>query len=203
MKFALGKKLGMTRIFDPEGKARAVTLIWVLPCFISAVRTPQKHGYSALQIGCIKKKERDLDKKIHPRKDDFCFYHEFRLSEEEVKDYKLGDQVAFSFVLGDRIKVRGISKGKGFQGVVKRWGFAGAPASHGHRHDHRAPGSIGSAFPEKVFKGLKMAGRMGGKGVTIKGLTIQGIDAKQSLIAVGGAVPGARGEILDIISEEG
>jgi len=201
MPFIIGKKLEMTKMFDQKGKATPVTLIEALPCLVSAIRTGKKHGYWAVQIKFSKKDGGEVkSKETHPRKDDFRFYREFRVEDKKAADsYKIGDNIEPSvFKAGDLVKVRGISKGKGFQGVVKRWGFAGSPASHGHRHDTRAPGSIGSAFPQKVFRGLKMAGRMGAKRTTVKGLKVIVVDPKKNLIALRGAVPGIPGGTLEI-----
>ncbi len=128
---------------------------------------------------------------------------EWRVADSGVIDqFKVGDKLdVASFEKGDKVSVKGISKGKGFQGVVKRHGFGGAPASHGHRHDLRAPGSIGSAFPERVMKGKKMAGRMGGKSVTAKNLTVALIDKERNLLAVRGAVPGSRGTLVIVAKQ--
>lgn len=196
MKFILGRKLGMTQIHDPKGNLVAVTLVEVNPCLITAVRTLGDHGYSAVQIALLKPPRR----KSHPHvKDAFYFQREFRVAEEELPKFKVGSQVDLSlFQEGEIVKVRGVSKGKGFQGVVKRWGFKGAPATHGHKHDLRAPGSIGSSFPEKVFKGMRMAGRMGGERVTVKGLQILKIKQKEGVIALKGAIPGPPGRFLEI-----
>lgn len=201
MQFILGKKIGMTRIYDPKGRATPVTLVEVRPCLVTAMRTLKKDGYFAIQVA-IPGKEHPKVSQGHPRKkDDFCFRREFKVSEEEGKKYKVGDAIDVTiFSAGDTVDVRGTSKGKGFQGVVKRWGFKGGPASHGHRHDQRAPGSIGSAFPEKVFKGMKMAGRMGGGRVTAGGLKVLGVEKKLGVLALKGALPGPNGGYLAIKS---
>jgi len=125
---------------------------------------------------------------------------EFRT--EEVGEIKTGDKItADVFKEGDKVKVSGVSKGKGFQGVVKRHGFAGGPKSHGQKHSLRAPGSIGATFPERVPKGRRMAGRMGGERVTIKNLEIVKVDAEENILAIKGAVPGVRGSLVEIVSE--
>jgi len=203
MAFIIGKKLGMTKVFGQAGKSIPVTLIGVLPCLISAIRTDEKDGYWAVQVNFSKGNSKEVakSKKSHPRKDDFRFYREFRLERKAISEHKVGLEIKSSvFKKGDTVDIRGISKGKGFQGVVKRWGFHGSPASHGHRHDNRAPGSIGSSFPQKVFRGLKMAGRMGAQKVTVKGLEVIEVDSDKSLIAVKGAVPGIPGGLLEIRS---
>lgn len=201
MKFILGKKLGMTQIFKKSGKAMPVTLIEAGPCFVAEIREPQKHGYAAVQIG-FGQKSRQEKRKKDAAPNQFRYLVEFRLKEEEIGQYKKGDQIdVANFKEGEQVKVSGVSKGKGFQGVVKRWGFAGSPATHGHKHDERAPGSIGSSFPEKVFKGMRMAGRMGGKRATVKQLTIVKIDSARNILAVQGAVPGIPGGLLEIRTE--
>ncbi len=196
MKFILGRKLGMTQMHDPKGNLVAVTLVEANPCLITAIRTSEKHGYSAVQIGLL----RPPRPKSHPPvQDAFYFQREFRVNTEELSEFKVGSSVDLSwFQEGETVKVRGVSKGKGFQGVVKRWGFKGAPATHGHKHDLRAPGSIGSTFPEKVLKGMKMGGRMGGDQVTAQGLQILKIKPQEGIIALKGAIPGPPGRFLEI-----
>lgn len=196
MKFILGKKLGMTQMFDQKGKIMPVTLIEAGPCFVSSVRSPRKHGYSSVQIGYMQDKNTQKLKKKSPS---YKYMKEFKTPEEKGTQFKTGDKIEVSiFQKGEKVKVSSRSKGKGFQGVVKRWGFAGAPASHGHRHDARSHGAIGSAFPEKVLRGSKMAGRMGGERKTEKGLEVVKVDLDKNLIAVKGAVPGAKGGLVEI-----
>ena len=147
-KFILGKKLGMTTIYDKEAGALNVTLIECEPNKVSFLRNTEKDGYEAIQLEIQK-----TTKKV--------FKKEFRIKESTAVN--VGDMVTIEgFEMGDKVKVSGISKAKGFQGVVKRHGFKGSPATHGHKHDHRAPGSIGAQQPQHVIKGKKMAGRMGG-----------------------------------------
>lgn len=187
MKFILGKKLTMTQIFDEEGKVIPITLIEAGPCIVTQIKTIEKDGYAAVQIGFDKRK-----KTGKPR-----FLREFKNGND--KEFKVGDKIEVSiFKEGDKVKVSGISKGKGFAGVVKRHGFKGGPASHGQKDRLRAPGSIGSSFPERVRKGMKMAGRMGAKRVTVKNLKIAKIDPENNILAVKGAVPGRRGTLLEI-----
>jgi large subunit ribosomal protein L3 len=192
MKLILGKKIGMTTIYDQEGKAQNVTLVESGKNIITQVRTSEKDGYSAVQIGLKSpKKNRDFDK-----------IEEFRIDEDQITDIKVKDEIKLeNFQVGDVIKLVGITKGKGYQGVVKRWGFAGSPASHGHRHDLRAPGSIGSAFPQRVFKGKKMSGRMGGDQKTVKNLKIVLVDIERKMLAIKGAVPGNVGSFVKIWSD--
>jgi len=192
MKFILGQKLEMTQMFDEKGNVVPVTLIEAGPCVVTQIKTKEKDKYEATQIGFIPKLKRV--KKTEKGK-------EFRsLREFEGGDYKLGDKIDVSvFQEGDIVKVSGISKGKGFQGAVKRWGFKGkASATHGTKHEHRTLGSVGTSFPERVIKGRKMPGRMGAERVSVKNLKIVKIDKENNLIAVKGAVPGRRGTLLEI-----
>jgi len=170
----------MSQVFKDD-KVIPVTLIEAGHCKVVQVKTKKKEGYEAVQVGFGKASR------------------EFRV--EKLK-FKVGDEINISsFKVGDRVIVSGLSKGKGFQGVVKRWGFKGSPASHGTKHTLRAPGSIGSAFPQKVFKGQKMPGRMGGARITVSGLEVVKIDAENNLLAVKGAVPGRKGTLLEIKSK--
>jgi len=186
-KFILGKKLGMTTIYGEDEKALNITLIECEPNFVSLIRTEEKDKYSAVLL------------KINKAKKNKVYCREFRLLEEE-KEFKKGDKITVDiFQKGDKVKVSGISKAKGFQGVMKRHGFHGSPHSHGHRHDHRAPGSIGSAYPQHVIKGKKMAGRMGGTKSTVRNLKVVYIDKSKNLLGVKGAVPGVSGRMVKIV----
>jgi len=203
----LGKKLGMTQIFSEDGLAIPVTIVEAGPCKVVQVKTLENDGYSAVQLGFEKKPERLVNKPMmgHFRKhkvEPFRFLREFRDFPEEYCE--VGKEVTVEvFEEGDIVKVTGISKGKGFQGVVKRHGFGGGPRTHGQSDRLRAPGSIGaSAFPSRVIKGLRMAGRMGGEQVTVKGLTIVKIDKENNLLFIKGAVPGARNSLLIIRRQE-
>ncbi|MAF20741.1 MAG: 50S ribosomal protein L3 [Parcubacteria group bacterium] len=202
MKFILGKKLGMTQIFNNQGQVIPVTLVKAGPCPVVQIKTQAKDGYDSVQIGFEKLKEKSVKKpqkghfKKADLKDNFRYLREFKDSH-----LKMGDRVDVSiFNPGEIVRVSGISKGKGFQGVVKRHGFKGSPASHGTKHTLRAPGSIGSAFPQRVFKGKKMAGRMGSDKISVKGLEIIEIDQKDNLLAIKGALPGRKGTLLEIIT---
>lgn len=200
----LGRKVGMTRIFAENGESIPVTVIEAGPCYVSQIKTPERDGYSAVQIGFREKKESRTNKpllghfaraKLKP------MYHlkEFRNFQLE-REIKVGDQVGVdSFREGDLVHVSGKSKGKGFQGVVKRHRFGGGPKTHGQSDRLRAPGSIGqSSYPSRVVKGLKMAGRMGHKRVTVKNLEVVKVMPEQNLILVRGAVPGAVNGIVEI-----
>lgn len=196
MKFILGKKIGMSQIFNKEGAVIPVTIIEAGPCFITQIKNKEKDGYEAIQIGFEKLKDKKVGKS--QKKKPYKYLREFI---GDVSKHKLGDEININiFEEGDKIKISNISKGKGFQGVVKRHGFSGGPATHGHRHVLRTPGSIGSAFPQKVFKGKKMPGRAGGERVTVKNLKIALVDAKNNLLAVSGATSGPNGSLLEIRS---
>ncbi len=192
-KFILGQKLGMSQVFDDKGNVVPVTLIEAGPCKVLQVKEKEKDGYSALQIG-FKKIEKKKKIKKPMKKKPFRFSREFKSGE-----YKVGDKIDVSvFQEGDSVKVSGISKGKGFQGAVKRWGFSGRGASHGVKHEHRTLGSVGTSFPERVIKGRKMPGRMGSERVTVKNLKVVKIDKENNLLVIKGAVPGPRGTLLEI-----
>lgn len=176
----------MSQTFSPTGEAIAVTLIQALPNTVNLHRTEDKDGYVATQLG--------LPKNQH-KMDQIAARREFKIAVDTDTETLGVDQ----FSAGDIVTVAGTSKGKGFQGVVKRHGFKGGPASHGHRHVLRAPGSIGGAYPQHVFKGIRMAGRMGGERVTVKNLEVVSVDSKQHVIAIKGAVPGRRQAIVEIM----
>ncbi|MDO8600717.1 MAG: 50S ribosomal protein L3 [bacterium] len=206
MKYILGTKLGMTQIFDGEGSVIPVTLIQATPSIVLQVKTKEKDGYEAVQVGFGERKQKNIKKPQQGHFKDlgnFRFVREFRVV--PGADYKLparGDKIdVLVFAEGDKIKVGGISKAKGFQGVVKRHGFHGAPATHGTKHAHRQPGSIGGRGGRaggRVTKGMRMAGRMGGERVTMRGLKIAKVDVENNIIAIRGAVPGRRGTLLEI-----
>lgn len=195
-KFILGKKMGMSQIFDNDGNIVPATVIEAGPCFVTQIKTLDKDGCEAIQIGFEKLK----DKKIKKAQKDRPYKHirEF-LNVVSQFSKKVGDEITVDiFSEGEVVKISGISKGRGFQGVVKRHGFKGGPASHGHRHVLRRPGSIGMSFPERVTKGRKMPGHMGVERVTVSNLKIVKIDKENNLLAVKGAVPGANNGLLEI-----
>ena len=207
MKFILGQKLGMSQIFDERGNQIPVTLIEAGPCEVTQIKTKEprsiakgelrgkKDGYDAIQIGFIKLKEKKI-KKTQKGKP-FRYLREFK---GDISKYKVADIIDASiFQEGDKVKISGISKGKGFAGAVKRWGFKGRlSATHGTKHELRTLGSIGSSYPERVVKGKKMPGRMGGERVTVRNLKIAKVDKEKNLLAVKGAVPGRKGTLLEI-----
>ena len=199
MKFILGKKLGMSQIFDKEGNVIPVTAIEAGPCFVTQIKTEKKDGYGSIQIGMESLKDKKIKKAQKDRP--FKWLREFKIEAGKNTELKNGDKIDVSvFSEGDKIIVSGISKGRGFQGVVKRHHFKGGPASHGHRHVLRRPGSIGASFPERVPKGRKMPGHMGMERVTVKNLKVAAVDAKNNILAIKGAVPGPRGRLLEIKS---
>lgn len=193
----------MSQIFDKEGRVVPVTIVEAGPVVVTQLKTFDRDGYVSVQIGyddTAKKINKPLSGHLKEL-GKFRYLKEFRI--EGAQELQMGAKIDVStFQEGDEVKVTGFSKGKGFQGVMKRHGFKGAPASHGTKHAHRAPGSIGAGFPEHVFKGLRMAGRMGYEQVTQLGLKIVKIDPKKNLLAIKGAVPGARGTLLQIQSED-
>lgn len=192
----------MTHIFNDNNNVTPVTLVEAGPCFVVQIKNKEKDGYAATQIGFgeINDKKSKKPQQGHFRKHGLEKNYQY-LREFLDDKLKSGDKIdVSSFNNGEIIDVSGISKGKGFQGVVKRHGFKGAAsASHGTKHTLRAPGSIGSAFPERVFKGKRMAGRMGSDRITVKGLEIIDINKEDNLLAIKGAIPGRKGTLLEII----
>lgn len=199
MKFILGKKIEMSQRFKEDGTVIPVTLVAAGPCKVTQVKTKEKDGYNAVQIGFGFKKKINKPLAGHLEElENFSYLKEVKV--EKPEDYKRGQEIALSiFAPGDKVKVIGSSKGKGFAGVVKRHGFHGHPPTHGHKDAERMPGSIGSGGIQRVFKGLRMAGRMGGERITIKNLEIVEIDKENNVLALKGAIPGARGSLVMIV----
>ena len=201
VKGVLGTKLGMTQVWDENNKVIPVTVVQAGPCVVTQVRTPENDGYSAVQIafGAI-----DPRKVTKPQAGHFAKAgvtprrHLVEIRTEDATEYTLGQEIGVeTFVIGQRIDAVGTTKGKGFAGVMKRHGFHGLRATHGVHRKHRSPGSIGGcATPGRVFKGMKMAGRMGGERQTTQNLIIQGVDAERGLLLVKGAVPGPKGGLV-------
>jgi large subunit ribosomal protein L3 len=200
VKGILGAKLGMTQVWD-NNKVVPVTVVQAGPCVVTQVRTPDNDGYSAVQLayGAIDPRKVNKPETGHyaksgasPRR------HIVELRTTDASEYTLGQEVtADSFAAGDRIDVTGKTKGKGYAGVMKRHGFHGLKASHGVQRKHRSPGSIGAcATPGRVFKGVRMAGRMGSQRYTVQNLIVQAIDTEQNLILVRGAIPGPAGALV-------
>ncbi|MCK5455677.1 MAG: 50S ribosomal protein L3 [Melioribacteraceae bacterium] len=199
----LGKKLGMTNIYSEDGRAFPVTVLEVGPCNVVSIKSKDKDGYEALQLGFGERKEKHLSKpqienykklKLTPS----AFLREFR--NFDISEYKIGDVIQSEiFEEGDIVKVTGNSKGKGFQGVMKRHNFSGGQRTHGQGDRERAGGSIGqSSYPSRVFKGMKMPGRMGNDRVTTSGLKVVKVITEKNLVLVKGAVPGAINSIVEI-----
>jgi len=197
----IGKKIGMTRIFDEDGAAQSVTVVEAGPCPVLQIKSDETDGYSAVQLGFSAKKDRraSLAEKGHAAKAGLdaapSLVREFPM--DEGAELELGQAITVEvFEVGDSVKVTGTSKGKGFQGVVKRWGFRGRPASHGHPMS-RNPGSMGPGTdPSRVIKGKKLPGRMGGRRVTLGNQKIVRVDAERNLLFIKGGVPGSRNSYL-------
>lgn len=197
----LGKKLGMTQVWDENNKLVPVTVVEITPNVVTQLRTPEIDGYSAVQIAYGQIDPRKVNKPltghfdkagVTPRR------HLTELRTSDAADYSLGQELTVDiFEPGKKVDVVGTSKGKGFAGVMKRHNFKGVSSSHGSHRNHRKPGSIGaSSTPSRVFKGMRMAGRMGGDRVTVLNLTVHSVDLDKGLLLVKGAVPGARGRIV-------
>ena len=203
----LGKKLGMTQVFREDGEVVPVTVIEAGPCKVTAVREPERDGYAAVQLafGAVKEGKLTRAEEGHLKKagsQPARHLVEFRdedLGKGEDEPAKIGDDVTVaSFEAGQMVKVSGVSIGKGFQGGIKRHNFSRGPVSHGS-HNVRAPGSIGaSAFPARVFKGMRMPGQMGNKRVTQRGLEIADVDAERNLLLVRGSVPGSKNALVEV-----
>jgi large subunit ribosomal protein L3 len=202
LKGLIGKKIGMTQIFDDNGAAVPVTLIEAGPCYVTQVRTVESDHYSAVQLGFSETKPKRLTggQLGHLKRNDLAplrFLREFRTKETDINE---GDQVTVDvFAVGEHVDITGTSKGKGFAGVVKRYHFAGGPKTHGQSDRQRAPGSIGSTSgTARVFPGKRMPGRMGNSRVTAQNLKVVLVDAERNLLGVRGSVPGPKGGYLVI-----
>src|SRR5690606_37922946 len=201
IKGVLGKKLGMTQVFDENNRVVPVTVVEAGPCVVTRVRTPERDGYSAIQLGYGQVDPRKVNKplgdylrkhNITPRR----YFAEIRT--HDAAEYQIGQEIRVDiFQPGQYVDVTGRSKGKGFAGVMKRHGFGGLAASHGTQRKHRSPGSIGAcATPGRVFKGLRMAGRMGNVRTTVQSLKVHAVDAEKGLLLIKGALPGANGSLV-------
>lgn len=201
LKGVLGTKLGMTQVWDADNRVVPVTVVQAGPCVVTQVRTPDTHGYSAIQVafGAIDPRKVTKPQAGHfekagvtPRR------HVAELRTDDASEYTVGQEInADVFEAGQVVDVTGTSLGKGFAGVMKRHGFSGHRASHGAHRTHRTPGSIGAcSTPGRVFKGLRMAGRMGGDQVTTQNLTVHAVDAEKGLILIKGSVPGPQGGLV-------
>jgi len=202
----LGKKVGMTRVYDEVGQAVPVTVIEAGPCKVLQVKTETNDGYSAIQVGFGNKKASRINKAIagHLKKsgsEGYSFIREFRVSDDTA--YEVGQEISLDDVMkaGDKVEVQGISKGRGFQGVIKRHGFGGGGSGHGSMF-HRAPGSIGcSAYPSRVMKGKKMPGRMGNDTVLRKNVIVVDVRSEENVVLLKGPLPGAKNGLLKIFTK--
>lgn len=198
----IGRKLGMTQIFRDSGEAEAVTAVEAGPCSVIQIKTVAKEGYNAVQLGFGEAKRIKSPQRGHLRGlGQFKYLREFRV--DDIGDIQVNLDVSM-FQDGDLVDVTGISKGKGFAGVVKRYGFAGGPKTHGQSDRHRHPGSIGATTsPGRVFKGTRMAGHMGNRRVTVRKLEVLKTDPERNLLLIKGAVPGAKNGLLLITKSAG
>ncbi len=205
MRFILGTKERMTQVFDAQGNAHPATILRVSPAIVTQVKSGEKDGYEAVQVAGGEQKSHRVNK---AEKGHFggAYKHvaEFRpraARKESIAGLEKGASLnATVFSVGDVVAVSAVSKGKGFQGVVKRYNFKGGPASHGMKNTLRTPGSIGATGPQRVFKGMRMAGRMGGERVTVKNLTVLQVNEKENILLVSGAVPGRKGVLVEVRS---
>lgn len=205
MKFILGQKVRMTQVFDENGAVHPATILRAAPVTVLAFKGGEDKGYTSVQIGTGERKEKNIAK---AQRGQFGKFGNFSKVMEvrtdthkgiERGDIKIGDKIAVdTFEVGDIVQVSAVSKAKGFQGVVKRHGFSGGRRTHGNKHEERSPGSIGATGPARVFKGTKMAGRMGGKRVTIKNLKVLQIDKDTNTLVLSGAVPGRRDTLVEV-----
>ncbi len=202
----LGRKIGMTQLFV-EDRAVGATVVEARPCTVVQIKTTESDGYNALQLGYGPTKESKATKPLlgHYRKADVAPHRRlFEVRVDHPEEYNVGDVIGVDiFEEGEKIDVAGVSKGLGFQGVVKRWDFAGGPKSHGS-HFHRRPGSVGMCVkPGRVMKGKKLPGQTGGRRVTVKGLQVLRVDPERNLLVLKGATPGSRGTILELGKRHG
>ena len=212
-KFIVGTKEKMVQFFEEDGTCIPATLVNAGPVVITQVKTKESDGYRAVQVGFGERKNKNISnavkghtkealEKVGIKDKGFAFIKEFRLSDSDKAEYTVGDSIDVSiFQEGEKVEVTGTSKGKGFQGVVKRHGFHGGPRSHGQKHSEREPGSIGATGPQRVFKGTRMGGRMGSDRVMVKNLQIIGIDEKNNKLLISGAIPGRRGTRVEIVQK--
>jgi large subunit ribosomal protein L3 len=202
----LGRKLGMTRLFDETGAATATTIVEAGPCFVTQIRTVARDGYEAVQLGFGEVRANKLTKPQRGHlKDGVPAVRELReVPADGVDEIAVGERVDVGMLAaGERVDVTGVSKGKGSAGVVKRYNFRGGPKTHGQSDRWRAPGSIGAGTtPGRVFKGTKMAGHMGDERVTVKNLQVIRVDPERNLIALRGAIPGPRGGLIMIRKQQ-
>ncbi len=195
----LGKKIGMTQIFREDGRVVPVTVIEAGPCVVTQVKTKETDGYEAVQLGFGEVKRRNKPLSGH-LKDSRLSRYLREVTADDTSEFQVGQTIGVDiFQAGEKVDVIGRSKGRGFAGVMKRWGFGGGPRTHGQSDRARAPGSIGGGTtPGKVYKGLKMGGHMGNRRITVKGLEIVEVDAERNLLLVKGGIPGAPNSLVQI-----
>ena len=201
MKYLLGIKKGMTQVFDETGVCHPATVLEIPKAVVKSVKTDEADGYTAVKIASGEQKEHRLSKAQKGANGTAQYVKEFRVKGEnsDISSFETGSEVSLGqFEVGDIVQVSATSKGKGFQGVVKRHGFSGGPKTHGNKHHERAPGSIGSAGIGRVFKGTRMAGRMGGDRVTVKNLTVVQVQPDKQLLVVRGPIPGRNGALVEV-----
>jgi large subunit ribosomal protein L3 len=204
VKFILGTKGNMLTVFTEDGRAHAATVIHAAPATVTQIKTKEKDGYSAVQLGAGETKEKRVNKAQlgHAKGKALKHFREYRLEDGNTEDVEAGASVDVSvFAPGDKVAVSAISKGKGFQGVVKRHGFHGGSRTHGQKHSEREPGAIGGGGGRaggRVAKGIRMAGRMGGERVTVKNLVVLQAHPDTGELVIAGAVPGPRGTLVEI-----
>lgn len=196
----IGRKLGMTQVFDDRGVVHPVTVVEAGPCVVTQIKTEEKDGYDALQLGFLLDERLNQPERGHRQASGFMSRHLREVKANDVSEFNVGQVLnADVFAEGEVIDVTGTSKGRGFQGGVKRHGFAGGPKTHGQSDRHRAPGSIGSsATPGRVFKGMRMAGHMGNDRVTVQNLKVIRVDTERNLLLIEGSVPGPNQGLLII-----
>lgn len=199
----MGKKLGMTRIFNKDNEHVPISLIHIVPNKILSIKNVKDNGYNAIQVGFGQRKHLSKSVAGHLKKSNTKSIEriiEFKVKEDELVNFKLGQTIGIeSFEIGKKITISGISKGKGFAGVMKRHNFSGMPASHGHEKQ-RIPGSIGCRFPQRTIKGKRMAGHMGNEKITIKNLKIVDLDKENQILSIKGSIPGIKKNIIQIIA---
>ncbi|MBP7804783.1 MAG: 50S ribosomal protein L3 [Candidatus Pacebacteria bacterium] len=205
MKFILGTKVNMTEYFAEDGKVYPATIVTAGPITVTQKKTKETDGYSAIQVGFGTRKASRVTKALKGHfgdKGSFSEVREFRVTPEEGASMNAGDVIsADAFAAGDIVAVSGTSKGKGFQGVIKRHNFKGGPRSHGQKHSERAPGSIGGGLRNRVPKGMRMGGRTGSDRITVRNLKVLAVDMETNSLLISGAVPGRRGTMLEIIAK--
>jgi len=196
----LGRKLGMTQVFDDRGVVHPVTVVEAGPCVVTQIKTEEKDGYQALQLGFLLDERLNQPERGHRQASGFMSRHLREIKANDISEFSVGQVLnADVFAEGEVVDVTGTSKGRGFQGGVKRHGFAGGPKTHGQSDRHRAPGSIGSsATPGRVFKGMRMAGHMGNDRVTVQNLKVIRVDTERNLLLIEGSVPGPNQGLLII-----